>query len=407
MKSFTTINRRANIAAVFVLFFTPIFAMAGNWGNLPRFPAGITDGTFNFVINGKAYVGSGLAGTHFYEFDPAGTGTWKDLGTLPNNLPRIWSFAFEHNGKGYVGGGSISDASTLTDTFYEYDPATNTWTKKASFGGGKRDAAAYFAIGDKAYVGGGFNGQIVGDFWEYDFTTDKWSQIGFLPCGVAIFPSGFALNGKGYITGGQGNVEYKEVYEFDPATKQWTQKKDFPGLARQAGCAFVMGDKAYFGAGMSDYTVTFSDFWEYDAAADSWTKLEKEAPTTYTAWATAFAIGTTAYFGGGASFDGGSLNFSDTFYTISGLTTGVNEGNLPSPTGATVRAGNNVLTITTEQFPALGLDIFDVCGNTILTTPLGAIIGEQSIPLAGLPAGIYAYRLRLQQGSEQSGVFSR
>ncbi len=403
MKFYNIILNQKTFTSLLVFLVTTISMYAANWGSTSVFPAGKTDGMFNFVINGKAYVGSGLAGTHFYEFDPS-SGIWKDMGTLPGNIYRIWALAFAYNGKGYVGGGSIGEASSLTDTFYEYDPVTNTWTQKASFGGGKRDASMSFVIGNKGYVGGGYDGaNIVADFWEYDFSADKWSQIGYLPFGAAIFPSGFAMGSKGYLIGGQGVVEHKEVFEFDPYSKAWTKKADFPGKARQAGCAFVMGNHAYFGGGMTMYSETFSDFWEYNPTADSWRQLEKEVPTTYTAWATSFVIGSTAYFGGGASFDGGTLNFSDAFYTVSGLSTGIEEDGLIPYPRAILRSVAGGLVIQTENPSLNRIEIFDIIGNQILSKSL--TMGEQYIPLEKLSSGIFTYRLRSDKEKGESGLF--
>ena len=39
--------------------------------------------------------------------------------------------------------------------FWEYDPAANTWTQKADFGGTARYGAVGFSIGSKGYIGTG------------------------------------------------------------------------------------------------------------------------------------------------------------------------------------------------------------------------------------------------------------
>ena len=61
--------------------------------------------------------------------------------------------------------------------FWEYDPATDIWTKKASVGGDKRAHAIGFAINGKGYVCTGVdNGAYDDDFWEYDPATDIWVE---------------------------------------------------------------------------------------------------------------------------------------------------------------------------------------------------------------------------------------
>ena len=56
-----------------------------------------------------------------------------------------------------------------TKDFWEYDPSTNTWTQKLDFGGTARHGAVGFAIGNKGYIGTGYNGTSgTKDFWEYN-----------------------------------------------------------------------------------------------------------------------------------------------------------------------------------------------------------------------------------------------
>jgi hypothetical protein len=37
--------------------------------------------------------------------------------------------------------------------FWEYDPSSNVWTRKADFGGKKRSDAVGFSVGGKGYLG--------------------------------------------------------------------------------------------------------------------------------------------------------------------------------------------------------------------------------------------------------------
>ncbi|MCB0710781.1 MAG: choice-of-anchor D domain-containing protein [Ignavibacteriae bacterium] len=299
---------------LFVLFL-PITAFA-QFGPAPDFPGGPTDGCFSFVIGDVAYIGGGLGSSHMFSFNRT-TKEWKDLGVMPGNIQRIWAFAFSYNGKGYIGGGALGGASNVTDQFFEYDPASNTWIPKAPFGGGNRDGCFAFVLGNKAYVGTGFDGaNVVADVWEYDFATDNWSSVGNYPGGPRIFPSSFVLNGKGYVVGGAvGSVnESVQLYEFDPTSKEWTQRASYAGTARQAGIAFELNGLAYYGAGMAGYTQTFRDFYTYNATQDRWTKSADQFPDEYTAWTVAFSFGDKAYGGLGAAFINGSLDFSDKLY---------------------------------------------------------------------------------------------
>ena len=48
-------------------------------------------------------------------------------------------------------------AVIVTNDFWEYDPSTNTWTQKADFGGTARNWAVGFSIGNKGYIGTGYD----------------------------------------------------------------------------------------------------------------------------------------------------------------------------------------------------------------------------------------------------------
>lgn len=47
---------------------------------------------------------------------------------------------------------------------------------------------------------------------------------------------------------------------------------DFPGEARNNAIAFVLNGKGYVGLGTNSTTM-FKDFYEYDPATDTWTKI--------------------------------------------------------------------------------------------------------------------------------------
>ncbi|MCU0352075.1 MAG: hypothetical protein MUF43_14805, partial [Flavobacterium sp.] len=54
--------------------------------------------------------------------------------------------------------------------FYEYDPMTNAWTKKADVGTVMRSTGVGFSVGNKGYIGMGFEGYDTRkkDLWEFD-----------------------------------------------------------------------------------------------------------------------------------------------------------------------------------------------------------------------------------------------
>lgn len=178
-----------------------------------------------------------------------------------------------------------------------YAQCVDSWTQKADFGGTARFYAVGFSIGDKGYVGTGFDGAETKDFWEYDPASDTWTQKADFGGTARYIAAGFSIGDKGYIGTGSASAGYeKDFWEYDTISNAWTQKADFGGTARRNATAFSIGDKGYIGTG---YDVAYrKDFWEYDAASDTWTQIADFGGTAKYA-ATSFSIGDKGYVGTG------------------------------------------------------------------------------------------------------------
>jgi N-acetylneuraminic acid mutarotase len=178
------------------------------------------------------------------------------------------------------------------------------WIKKSDFEGIPRGNSVSFVIGDKVYIGTGFNSdqdnEYLSDFWMYDSTRDFWTKLTNPFPGVArIGAVAFTVNGKGYVgLGYDGNVKLKDFYELDPATNVWTRKSDFGGSARYDAVGFSLGSKGYLGTGYDDYENR--DFWEYNPTADTWTQIASMGGSKRRA-AVAFVMNDKAYVTTGTS----------------------------------------------------------------------------------------------------------
>ncbi|HET7153166.1 MAG TPA: kelch repeat-containing protein, partial [Candidatus Kapabacteria bacterium] len=301
-----------------------LFCMQGNvlaqWTPIARFPGYpnvVTDGCESFVINDTAYVASGHSSS-FEQFNPANR-SWIAKANIGSG--RKWGgISFAVNGKGYVGSGDTTGgAGQCRADFWQYDPATNAWTRKADFAGGARDGVISFAIGDTGYAGGGIFGQTIPaqqDFWKYDASKDQWIQIGNLPMGPNWFAATFVINNKAYVATGapDGSSGTNQMWEYDPATGNWTQKANFPATGRNSAVGFAVNGKGYVVGGMINYATTFTDVWSYDPVQDQWTQMADAYPDTLCAWMNGFVVGNTAYVGAGTGFTSTSLVGDNAYY---------------------------------------------------------------------------------------------
>ena len=204
-------------------------------------------------------------------------GNWIKLSDF-EGVTRSDAIAFTIGDKGYVGSG-FDGYERLSD-FWQYDADRNTWTQKADFPGEARNGAVGFGIDNKGYIGTGFNGiSRLNDFWQYDADSNKWERKADFGGSERYGAVGFSINNKGYIgTGFDGNY-LKDFWEYDPGTDTWTQKMSVGGSKRRDAVAFVINEKGYVCTGINNGTYE-SDFWEYDPSIDMWTKKNSISDAT-------------------------------------------------------------------------------------------------------------------------------
>ena len=302
-----------NSGAVFIAPDFPIEISEGGWvqkanyAGIPRWGAvSFSIGTKGYIVTGAKYDG-GAYTRHkdLWEFDPT-TNIWSQKADFGGE-GRFAGIGFSIGTKGYVGFGLIGSFYYATD-FWEYNSITNVWTKKADLGEtGSREGAVGFSIGSKGYMGtGGSHNQGYGtrlkDFYEYNPATDVWTKKADFGGDARCAAVGFAIGTKGYIGTGNdaGDNSFKDFWEYDPSTNNWTKKADFGGVARISAVAFSIGSKGYFGTGQPYNTVNgkLKDFWEYSPANNTWTQ-KADFGGGARSYATGFSIGTKGYIGCG------------------------------------------------------------------------------------------------------------
>ncbi len=205
-------------------------------------------------------------------------GIWSPRTPLPYDtnamVQGIPGFAIGNYG--YAGLGSNSMGKNLTD-LWQFDPSTNSWSKKAAFPGSARVAPACFVIGDKAYLVTGSihnGGSCVTDCWQYDATNNTWTQKANFPGSARTYAVGFAIDSLGYVGTGANELSdfRKDFYAYHPSTDSWTRIADFP-TARDGSCGFGINGKGYVCFGQDSTTfIAYKDMWEYDPIANTWTQ---------------------------------------------------------------------------------------------------------------------------------------
>ena len=203
---------------------------------------------------------------------------------------------------GATAGGKLYAFSGLAPGFkpralvYEYDPATNQWSKKKPMQLATHHVA-FTTLNDKIYAFGGFvlpdqgppAWNPIDNAWEYDPATDEWKALAPMPTKRGAAAAG-VFGGKLYVTGGANSLPgVKEngihptrphnvmgtVEEYDPSTNAWRTRRPLL-LPRNHHVTAAAGDKLYViggrvGSAFITGTSNNVDLVEtYDPAADLW-----------------------------------------------------------------------------------------------------------------------------------------
>ena len=191
------------------------------WTQKAALPGAARYDALGFSADGKGYIGTGFNGsylTDFWEYDPV-LDKWTAIAAFEGE-GRWGALGFSLNGKGYIGTGKDQNGNYLND-FWEYDPSTGKWTEKATFKGSGRDGAAGFSIGTKGYISLGYMGTVIDnaakDLWEYDPATDTWTEKATFEGESRFDAAGFSIGKKGYIgMGGRRDQFYSDFWEYTP-----------------------------------------------------------------------------------------------------------------------------------------------------------------------------------------------
>jgi N-acetylneuraminic acid mutarotase len=267
------------VIAVTLLFTSAAVAQMPKspWKKAAPFPEPDEE-LYGVACNGKMYViggwKDGNARGANYEYDPA-TDKWTKKKFMPR--PAHHSALASYNGKIYVSGGFIPPQNTNVplggawqpiDDVWEYDPAADSWRSLAPMPI-KRGAAVAVEVGGKIYVIGGAT-TVEGS--NESFTLSNGAAVTGSPSPIPQF---FTFFGPARV------LSTNQVY--DPATNKWETRKPM-SVPRNHIFAGVVNNKIYVIGGRtgSAYIMTATNtnvVEEYDPATDTWTGPLQRMPT--------------------------------------------------------------------------------------------------------------------------------
>lgn len=236
------------------------------------------------------------------QVDSAVSGTWVSKADMPT--ARAGACAAVVNGKIYVIGGG-TDFLNLDPMIVEvYDPATDKWEKIPGGPEKGRIFCSASVVNGKIYViGGAASGTALAIVEEYDPTTNTWTRKSDMPTARASLATA-VVDGKIYAIGGTSNPRSRfsnlaTVEMYDPMTDSWTDKVDMP-TARMGLVASTVNGKIYAIKGFINEDRHVSTTEEYDPVADKWQSRSELAERKV--FAAAAEVNGKIYVVGGALF---------------------------------------------------------------------------------------------------------
>jgi len=403
MKKYST-----GLKGLFVLVFCTfcLISKADFWTAKPNYPAP-TQWNIFFSIEGKGYVGAGESFSHhkdFWQYDPM-SNSWTQKADYGGGF--MWAgCSFSIGTLGYAGLGYDSSYNVLRD-FWEYDPFSNIWKQKADFGGSGRILPTFFATNGKGYVGMGLDSTVTpqNDLWLFDPSINMWNQKSSLPGQPCQGTSSFVIDSIAYVVGGSTALGMlTHFWEYNTIADTWFQNNNFPFIARDAGVAFSLCQKGYFGTGNDGNGLTYlNDLWQYDPFSGTWTQ-KTSFPGAGRCGSAYFTINNKAYVGNGVNHQTVFNDFYEYTPDSSCLTSLSDENYIIS---ALEIYPNPVIGIATVIIKSellhenVILKITDLEGKVWMQANYSIAFSELKIDINKLESGIYL--LQFQSGA-RSGI---
>lgn len=247
--------------------------LTDGWTRKADFPGGVRQFAATFSIGNKGYVATGTAGSYVWRKDvwvyDASLDQWRQLADFPGGF-RYTAVGLSVGQKGYVGTGNYRPSPSVPSTYlkdwWEFDPVSETWLRRADVPELGRTNAAGIGLGDKAYVGMGayYYDTRKGDWWEFDPASNNWTRKADLPGEPRYSPNVFTTAGEVYVASGYNRSFLADLYAYNPSSNTWTAKTYTPLAGRYVAQTFSFDYQAFMlmgSKGPSGYTT--DEVWQY------------------------------------------------------------------------------------------------------------------------------------------------
>jgi len=360
--------------------------------------------------SGLIYAGKGNKTSDFYSYNTAAN-EWTSLRGIPlgleAKLPRRGACGVA-DGSRYI----YMAKGNNTLGFCRYDIATDSWLQLAGvpLGGHRKvtaGSAVYVRIGDSGYVYL-LKGPTC-EFYRFNVATGTWETMQPAPSGAhRKWYGGSFLVFDGDHTIYAHKARYHELWAYDTKTDKWsgTRLNGMPFVGRSARTrksrdggsgAWLEGDIYALKGGNT------SEFWRYDATANTWTEFDSLPPMGSSGKVRKVRAG------------GSMVSVDGTLFALKGNKTnelwryGLPLASAPQPSREGVMAAQTTLgdwqfaispnplsggfATVRYSLPKAGLstlNVFDVAGRTVLSQTMAAgRTGTAGLDLRKLEAGVY------------------
>src|SRR6185312_5367551 len=301
------------------------------WSSIPNYPGAGALCATGFTIEGKGYVCLGWTGAHgatdLWSYDTL-TNSWSQMANFPG-IGRYDAEAFVIGHKAYVIAGSTGGPPYFQDV-WEYDAHQNSWTQKNNWPGGKVEEIIAFAIGDHGYAGDGWYPGCTQQMYEYDTASDTWTKIANVPPpgGITEQPDAWVSGSKAYLcTGANCNAAgLRNGWMYDTVTKVWCEFNYIAAskIDRGNGVAFSINNRGYMCTGQDTNLHYLADLWEYTPVLKinvTDTSIACTNDSVKFSDSTSYIVSSWSWSFPGGSPSSSNLQYPDIFYSHSGTYT--------------------------------------------------------------------------------------